>query len=389
MHKKLNLIPITLVGLFSVFFGYSLVFGAWDFFDTETKVYFQLSNNIYTDSLELRSTKVVFQSDLNLNNLKLDSTCNIYSKNISQKNDLYLFDIRVLDNTCRDRYVFLKNDTGEVIAQVKLNIKSEYRLLSGFLDYSTSKLEIFRNALDNRMLELWKYREYSKDLWIDYYSFLEKNRVFLEVEYTRNIINSILEWRVLKYSIPVEWKKLSAHYNKIPNSWRPYRASYTDGIHHGWDIDTKLWEQVVSLDDGIIVRVVSEFEFNDLNALTKTEDLSYEEELRNLDILRGKQVWLKTMKWDVVFYSHLDDVFTNIEEGVTVKRGQPLWTVGITGIPDKAYNDFHLHFPIHKNPFDEQLAGKYDYVDYMKWDWEFKWKTSDHILKHQYEVFEK
>gem|GEM_PF-3474193 len=104
--------------------------------------------------MELRSTKVVFQSDLNLNNLKLDSTCNIYSKNISQKNDLYLFDIRVLDNTCRDRYVFLKNDTGEVIAQVKLNIKSEYRLLSGFLDYSTSKLEIFRNALDNRMLEL-------------------------------------------------------------------------------------------------------------------------------------------------------------------------------------------------------------------------------------------
>jgi hypothetical protein len=50
------------------------------------------------------------------------------------------------------------------------------------------------------------------------------------------------------------------------------------------------------LDDGIIVRVVSEFEFTDLNTLTKREDLTYEEELRNLDILRGKQVWLKTMK---------------------------------------------------------------------------------------------
>jgi murein DD-endopeptidase MepM/ murein hydrolase activator NlpD len=105
--------------------------------------------------------------------------------------------------------------------------------------------------------------------------------------------------------------------------------------------------------------------------------------------LRGKQVWLKTMKWDVVFYSHLDDVFTNIQEWTIVKREQPLWTVGITGIPDKAYNDYHLHFPVHKNPFDDKQAGKYDYGDYMKWDWEFKWKTSAHILKHQYDVFEK
>jgi hypothetical protein len=50
------------------------------------------------------------------------------------------------------------------------------------------------------------------------------------------------------------------------------------------------------LDDGIIVRVVSEFEFEDLNKIVKKDDLTYDEELRNLDILRGKQVWLKTMK---------------------------------------------------------------------------------------------
>jgi hypothetical protein len=154
MHKKINLIPIGLVGLFSIFFGYSLVFGSGDFFDTDTSVYFELSNNIYPDSLELRSTKVVFQSGLDITDFKLDSTCDIYSKNISRKNDLYLFDIRVLDNTCKDRYIFLKNDLGEVISQVKLNIKSEYRLLSGFLDYATAKLETFRSALDNRMLDL-------------------------------------------------------------------------------------------------------------------------------------------------------------------------------------------------------------------------------------------
>jgi hypothetical protein len=42
--------------------------------------------------------------------------------------------------------------------------------------------------------------------------------------------------------------------------------------------------------------VVSEFEFNDLDKIEKKEDLSYDQQVRNLDILRGKQVWLKTMK---------------------------------------------------------------------------------------------
>jgi hypothetical protein len=32
------------------------------------------------------------------------------------------------------------------------------------------------------------------------------------------------------------------------------------------------------------------------------------QELKNLDVLRGKQVWLKTLKGDVVFYSHLAEV---------------------------------------------------------------------------------
>jgi hypothetical protein len=95
------------------------------------------------------------------------------------------------------------------------------------------------------------------------------------------------------------------------------------------------------------------------------------------------------MKWEVVFYSHLDDVFTNVSEWSIVRKNQPLGTVWITWVPDKAYNDYHLHFPIHVNPFDESKVGKYDYDDYMKWQWKFQWKSFDYILKHQYGVFEK
>jgi murein DD-endopeptidase MepM/ murein hydrolase activator NlpD len=210
-----------------------------------------------------------------------------------------------------------------------------------------------------------------------------------EVKYMKEKISFILEARQQKYAIPVEWKELSHNHSKIPNSGRPYRAEYTDGIHHGWDIDADFWEQVVALDDGIIVRVVSEFEFHDLWALKKWEGLTQDDKVKNLDILRGKQVWLKTMKWDVVFYSHLDDIFTNIKEWVVVTKWQPLGTVGITWVPDKEYNDYHLHFPIHENPFHEDKIGRYTYDDYMKWRWKFQWQSADFIIEHQYDVFEK
>jgi hypothetical protein len=42
--------------------------------------------------------------------------------------------------------------------------------------------------------------------------------------------------------------------------------------------------------------VVSDFEFDDLNAIKKSKDLTQEEQVKNLDLLRGNQIWLKTMK---------------------------------------------------------------------------------------------
>jgi hypothetical protein len=34
------------------------------------------------------------------------------------------------------------------------------------------------------------------------------------------------------------------------------------------------------------------------------------------------------------------------------------------------------------------MVGKYDYEDYMRWDWYFKGQSSSEILKYQEEIFE-
>jgi hypothetical protein len=175
---------------------------------------------------------------------------------------------------------------------------------------------------------------------------------------------------------------------KIPNSGRWYRGDYTDGIHHGWDIDGDFWEQVVALDEWIIVRVVSDFDYSNLNTIKRWDNLSEDDKIRNLDILRWKQVWLKTMSWDVVMYAHLNDIFTNIKVWEVVRKKQPLWTIWISWVPDKNYKDYHLHFVVHKNPFDSEKVWNYDIDDYMRWDWLFKWDTVNYIVDNQWEYFE-
>jgi hypothetical protein len=112
------------------------------------------------------------------------------------------------------------------------------------------------------------------------------------------------------------------------------------------------------------------------------------QKITNLDILRWNQVWIKTAKWDVVFYSHLNDVYSHIKEWVIVRKWELLGTIGVSGIPGKNYTDYHLHFTIHKNPYTIEKVGKYDYEDYMRWDWYFKGQSKSNVLKYQNEIFE-
>ena len=144
---------------------------------------------------------------------------------------------------------------------------------------------------------------------------------------------------------------------------------------------------MVSVDDWIIVRVISNFKFSDLNNIKFWDSLSYEDKLKNLDYLRWNQIWLKTMKWDIVVYSHLNTIETDIVEWTVVKEWELFWTIWITWVPDKDYKDYHLHMEIYKNPYNDDLAWSYSILDYMKWDWYFKWESTDFVLKNQSTLF--
>lgn len=157
--------------------------------------------------------------------------------------------------------------------------------------------------------------------------------------------------RNLRYLVPVSGKTIPENPPYVPGSNRPYRKETTDGIHHGWDIPAPVGTPVRALADGVVVRTVSGFAWKDFEALVRPPKEN-DVRLTNLDIYRGNQVWLKTADGNVTFYSHLNDLAPGIEEGVSVAAGDLLGTVGVTGVPDKSYDNPHLHFEIQKNPYD-------------------------------------
>lgn len=136
------------------------------------------------------------------------------------------------------------------------------------------------------------------------------------------------------------------------------------------------------------MRIVDSFTDADFNRIVYGENLSEMQELKNLDILRGKQVWLKTMKGDVVFYSHLDSIAANLQEGQIVSRGDLLGQTGVSGVPEEGYNDYHLHFSIMENPYNDEKAGSYNFGDYMMWDWLTKGMTHSQTVEAGKQIFE-
>jgi len=388
MNKKSIFTSFISIILFSLLFSFTLVYASASMFNSNTNIVFKLSENIFLDSISLNKTQIMFESWKNLTKYKIKSECDIFS-NLKYHNwNKYLFDINFFNNDCENNNLVLVNENDEVEKQFSLNIVREYKALSNLLDIQTGELEWFKKILDNKVEKYSKYKNYNPKIEKNYYKFLEKNRLLKESIYNLNLVKNILEKRNEKYLVPLAGHKLPTISAKVPNSWRGYRADYTDGIHHWWDIDWNFWEQILAIDDWIIVRVVNDFRFDDLNEIKRWENLSYEDKIKNLDILRWNQVWLKTMKWDVVFYSHLNEIFTNIEVWEVIKKWQPIGTIWITWVPDKNYKDFHIHFPIQVNPHDKNMVWKYDMEDYLKWDWLFKGKSIKEVLKDQYSVFE-
>lgn len=383
--KKTGLIAGTTAILVS---SISLVFGNFVVLWEDVEPWVIIGKNIFLETEKLNESVIAYKTSSYLWDLEIHSSCPNISTYIDQKNSLAFFKVTFTDPSCKNPSIYLKNKKKIILnSEVKLNIVSQADLYNILLDLSSEDLEKMKEKYEKSASKNQLYKDYAFDWIPESLSFALKARQYKEDIFKTEFIDAILEKRAEKYAIPVVGYKLPKEKTKVPDAGRPYRSHTTDGIHHSWDIDTPFGEQVVALDDGIIVRIVDDWTWDSLSNLRYGE-LTYEDKLRNLDIYRGNQVWLKTMKWEVIMYGHLDTVMSNLSEGMIVKKWFPLWTVWITGVPQADYSDYHLDFSIHENPYNADTAGTYDLDDYMTWPRKLKGKSYDYIIEHQYDYFE-
>jgi len=380
--SNIRLLLTYIIILITVTSGVVTVFWTDLVFSSKINKVEKLSDNIFLGDRKLQSNYVLYTSDSDLAKYNIRSSCNIISKFVSNKENKYLFKITYLDE-CLYWTTYLETSDNIILkgSKLKLNIWSKSKLFDFFVDRDDESLKNIGKNIEKNI---------SKLNWNDInnsFLNLKNKRKISELKFQKEFLNQIMESRKEKYLVPVLGYKLPTKTNKIPNTWRPYRKNYTDWIHHSWDIDTSFWKEVISLDYWKIVRVVNNWKWSDFSKLKYT-NLSYEDKINNLDILRGNQIWLKTSKWDVVFYWHLNKVYENMREWELVYKWQKLWTIGISGVPDKNYKDYHLDFSVQKNPYTKNKAWKYSFMDYMKWDWYFKWKSLKYVLENQNNIFE-
>lgn len=387
MLKKTLIILLWIISI-SLFWYYTFVFSGF-YKDFEINYIWNISWKIYQNSKNLKWDLVIFKSSLDISNYNIYSLCKIKSKFLFYKDNIYVFSYKFLDY-CSNENLYLKDEKWNIIynSNFKVEFVNDYDLYNKYTDVDDINL----NKILNKSLETSKKMDSLKGMKIilENLDLYKKLRKFNELDYLSNIVKNILQQRQNKYNLPIIWYSLPyKNINKLPNWLRPYRASYTNGIHEWWDIDAPLWTEVVSIDSWIIVKIVRDFKFSDLNNLKKWKSISYTDKFDNLDVLRWNQVWLKTMKWDVIFYSHLSLVYDDINVWNIVSKWYPLWKVWKTWVPDKDYDDYHLHFELRKNPYIISEAWKYSLYDYMNWDWYFKWGTREYIRENQYSIFEK
>ncbi len=387
----MNLKNIFVIFLISaLFFWYTLVYSSF-YKNIEINFSGVSGKNIYLDSQKLSGVIVAFQSKDMISNYTIHSNCKTTTEFLYTLWTQNFFYLNVNDIHCKNNNFYLKDQNWNVIINTnfQLNLVSDFDLYNRFTDYTDTLLV---QANDKLLAQMQKFKLFaSVDEREANFEYIQKSRIYDESLYQNQKIEEILLKRQNKYKIPVEWYNLpdGKNVSKFPNWGRPYRASYTHAVHEGWDIDAPNNTPVVSIDYGIVIKIVNNFQFSDLAKIKKWDGITHEDRYKNLDILRWNQVWIKTMKWDVIFYAHLSTVAPWLGVWKQVQKWQYIWNIWITWVPDEDYKDYHLHFELKKNPYSKAKAGKNTEVDYMAWDWYFKWESIKSILEHQYRIFEK
>jgi hypothetical protein len=142
---------------------------------------------------------------------------------------------------------------------------------------------------------------------------------------------------------------------------------------------------VVSIWEWVIIRIKDGFERKDFRKI-KNKNVTDDDKLTNLDIYRWNQVWLKTIDWNVTFYSHLSKIDSDIYIWKRVQAWEVLGYVWKSGIPDAEYTNYHLHFEIQLNPLNPTTSW-FTNLDIMRWSWFWKWEKLQQLLQNQSKAF--
>jgi len=237
MLKKILLALSVIAALIG---GTSFVFGYNFIFSSEISLESKLSPNIYVESPKLQKTVVGFKSNLDISPLEVHSSCEISSEFLDSYEDVYYFSV-LFPQGCKNGNIVLRIEDKIILnTTTKLNFVTQADLFDVLSDYSTEDLKKFQKKLVDEVSKYEKYKNYNGVNLGKNYSLLKKQRKYEEAIYKKGLVDYILMRRGKKYVSPVVGEPLPENNpSKVPNAGRPYRAQYTDGIHHGWDVDAE------------------------------------------------------------------------------------------------------------------------------------------------------
>jgi peptidoglycan LD-endopeptidase LytH len=152
---------------------------------------------------------------------------------------------------------------------------------------------------------------------------------------------------------PVPGARIPSDDDHLPGAARDYRAGVAEGftfrpessgvpIVHGTPVIAAGSGEVIRVDTGYVEPSPAEWEA----LLARVEGGADD---ADLDLLRGRQVWLRLDDGRVLRYGHLASIRSGLSVGQSVARGRVIGTVGNSGTPDGVAGrpgNARLHFEL-------------------------------------------
>ena len=153
------------------------------------------------------------------------------------------------------------------------------------------------------------------------------------------------------FAMPIAGACFPEFAGQLPGAPRDYRNGIHEGVdfYPGWACaEIVLGTPVLAVGEGRVIR--ADWDYEDL-----TDELYWEMEARDfagpddLDIFRGRQVWVDHGDGVVARYAHLSGIAEGIAEGAPVTAGDVVGFIGESGTPGgvrEPGSEIHLHFEL-------------------------------------------